>query len=69
MLHHLRRAVIRQSQNFVRDVRGVIAVLFAVGAVPILIAAAIGLDMASASKMKSEIQSSVDSAVLAAATR
>ncbi len=69
MLHHLRRAVVSQNQNLVQDVRGVIAILFAVCAVPILIAAAIGLDMASASKMKSEIQSSVNSAVLAAATR
>jgi hypothetical protein len=68
MLHDLRRACL-PAQSFVEDTRGVIAILFAACAVPVLIAAAIGLDMASASKMKSEIQSAADSAVLAAATR
>ena len=69
MLHHLRGTALRQTKCFAQDTRGVIAVIFGICAVPVLIAAAVGLDMASASKMKSEIQSAADSAVLAAATR
>jgi Flp pilus assembly protein TadG len=54
---------------FIHDTTGVIAVIFAICLIPIAIAASIALDMASASKMKSELQSAADAAVLAAATR
>jgi Putative Flp pilus-assembly TadE/G-like len=54
---------------FRRDTRGQVAVILGVCAIPIVIAASIGLDMASSSSMKSEIQAAADSAVLAAARR
>ena len=54
---------------FARDMRGQVAVILGICAIPIVIAASIGLDMASSSHMKSEIQAAADSAVLAAARR
>jgi Flp pilus assembly protein TadG len=54
---------------FARDTRGTVAVILGICAIPIVIAASIGLDMASSSHMKSEIQTAADSAVLAAARR
>jgi Flp pilus assembly protein TadG len=54
---------------FARDARGTVAVILSICAIPIVIAASIGLDMASSSHMKSEIQAAADSAVLAAARR
>src|SRR5687767_11452772 len=54
---------------FARNASGQVAVIFGMCAIPIMIAASIGLDMASSSHMKSEIQAAADSAVLAAARR
>jgi Flp pilus assembly protein TadG len=59
----------RGLKAFARDTRGQIAVIMGICAIPIVIAASIGLDMASSSHMKSEIQAAADSAVLAAARR
>ena len=56
-------------EAFARDTRGQVAVILGICAIPIVIAASIGLDMASSSNMKSEIQAAADSAVLAAARR
>jgi hypothetical protein len=46
-----------------------VAVIMAISAMPVMIAASIGLDMASSSQTKSQIQTAADAAVLAAARR
>jgi hypothetical protein len=59
----------RRFEAFANDSSGVVAIIFAVCAIPTLIAISVALDMSSASEMKSEIQSAADAGVLAAATR
>jgi Flp pilus assembly protein TadG len=46
-----------------------IALLFALGAIPVLIAASIAQDMSNASNLRSKLQAAADAAVLARATR
>jgi Flp pilus assembly protein TadG len=59
----------RAARLFATDKSGQVAVILAISAIPIMIAASIGLDMASSSQTKSQIQTAADSAVLAAARR
>src|SRR5262245_46752582 len=68
-MHHFFSPKQRTSQHLARNERGNVALIFGICAIPIAIAASIGLDMSNSSAMKSEIQAAVDSAVLAAATR
>jgi Flp pilus assembly protein TadG len=56
-------------KRLANDKRGTVAVTFGLGAVPMLLAGSMAVDMANASKMKAQLQAAVDSAVLAAATR
>jgi Flp pilus assembly protein TadG len=62
-------SLLQVSGRFAKDIKGTVAVLFGICAIPILMAASVALDMSSASQMKSEMQAAADSAVLAAATR
>jgi Flp pilus assembly protein TadG len=57
------------TRRLAADTCGTVAVIFGITLIPIGIAASIALDMSSASKMKTEIQTAADAAVLAAATR
>jgi Flp pilus assembly protein TadG len=61
--------LLKLSKDLIRDKRGQVAILFAMGSVPILLAASIALDMSNASNIKSKLQAAADAAVLAAATR
>src|SRR4051812_12077121 len=54
---------------YARDVQGQVALLFAIGAIPVLIAASIALDMSNSSNLRSKLQAAADAAVLAGATR
>jgi Flp pilus assembly protein TadG len=56
-------------KSFHRDMRGTIAVVFGMSAIPIAIAASIAVDMANSSEIKSQLQAAADTAVLAAATK
>ena len=69
MSRNLYRTFTQSTRTFARDRRGVVAVIFALAAVPILMGAAIALDMSVASEMKSEMQAAADAGVVAAATR
>jgi hypothetical protein len=55
--------------RFAGNGQGQIALLFALGAIPVLIAASIALDMSNASNLRSKLQAAADAAVLAGATR
>jgi Flp pilus assembly protein TadG len=59
----------RILKSFYGNDRGTVAVIFGMSAIPIAIAASIAVDMSNSSKVKSQLQSAVDTAVLAAATR
>ncbi len=55
--------------DFGRDTRGTIALIFGLGVLPMAIAGSIAVDMANSSEVKSQLQAAADTAVLAAATR
>lgn len=59
----------RLLKGIANDKRGTVAVTFGLSAVPFLMAGSMAVDMANASKMKSQLQAAADTAVLAAATR
>jgi putative Flp pilus-assembly TadE/G-like protein len=63
------RAQSAYFHRLVCDKSGTIAVIFAVSAIPIVVAVSIALDMSVASHLKSDIQAAADAGVLAAATR
>jgi hypothetical protein len=56
-------------RRFARDRWGQIALLFAIGAMPVLVAASMALDMSNAANLRSKLQAAADAAVLAGATR
>jgi Flp pilus assembly protein TadG len=60
---------LRLIRRFARDKWGQIALLFAIGAMPVLVAASMALDMSNAANLRSKLQAAADSAVLAGATR
>jgi Flp pilus assembly protein TadG len=68
MLEKIRKLT-RFWRRFSDDTKGTVAVIFAVASIPILMAAAIALDMSNASNIKSRLQTAADAAVLAATTR
>ena len=60
--------VVRLARRFQNDTSGVVALLFALCAIPILLVAGSALDFVQASDVKGKLQSALDAAALAAAT-
>ena len=60
--------VARLARRFQNDTSGVVALLFALCAIPILLVAGSALDFVQASDVKGKLQSALDAAALAAAT-
>ncbi|MGH6874390.1 MAG: TadE/TadG family type IV pilus assembly protein, partial [Aestuariivirgaceae bacterium] len=51
---------LRLVRRYGRDRRGQIALLFALGSIPVLMAASIALDMSNAANLRSKLQAAAD---------